>query len=359
LKIARHDPRIATTIHDWDNDPVAMSAAGVHVDLRTGSTRPLEPTDLMLRRASVPPVRIPTPIWDKFMWETFDGDTDLITFVHQWFGYCLSGDTSAEKLAFLHGTGGNGKGVVIHTVSEIAGSYAVMLGSDMFMQRKHEEHPTEIARLAGARMAIGSEISDGARWNLRRLKELTGHEGNLHGRFMRRDFFEFKPTHKLTLVGNHKPAIARRLLMLPFEHMPKKMDPSLKDRLVPEYPGILWKLIEGCGEVLAALADGGAGFGSLIPQAVVKASREYFVEEDNVALWMSEQCEAGTGYSMMSNEAHTNYEAWCGDEGLPPVSQRMFKDAAVRAAEIAGMSITCRRTKKGVVLVGARLKPVN
>jgi phage/plasmid-associated DNA primase len=74
---------------------------------------------------------------------------------------------------------------------------------------------------------------------------------------MRRDFFEFAPTHKLVIVGNHRPALAnvdealrRRLLLIPFEAVipPNDRDPDLADKLQAERPAILHWMIEGCLE---------------------------------------------------------------------------------------------------------------
>lgn len=366
-RAARADPRVRTTILSWDRDPVAVAAAGVHVDLRTGASRPLEPRDLILRSTSVrPDPGMPTPLWDRFMQETFGGDIDLIEFVHAWFGYSLTADMSAEKLVFMYGTGGNGKGVLVHTMSQIAGGYSIPVGSDLITERKFQGHPTELARLCGARMAFATEVDDDARWNLKMLKMLTGNEGTLHGRFMRQDFFEFKPTTKLTIVGNHKPAIghvddaiARRLLLVPFLAKPVKPDPSLKARLEGEYPGILAQMIEGAGRVLAALAPGGIGFTALVPQSVVDASRAYLVGQDVLALWLSERCAAGSGAGVLRSQAYGDYETWCAAEGFAvSVGPRKFSDEVQRAAGIAGMPIRIEHRKKGSTLIGVYLKPL-
>jgi putative DNA primase/helicase len=55
-----------------------------------------------------------------------------------------------------------------------------------------------------------------------KIKNLTGGD-KLTARFVRGDFFDFDPTHKLLISGNHKPflrnvdeAIRRRFLLVPF-----------------------------------------------------------------------------------------------------------------------------------------------
>ena len=63
----------------------------------------------------------------------------------------------------------------------------------------------------------------GGRLDEERVKLLTGAEGKIAARFMRRDFFEFAPEHHLVLQTNHEPevsgtdyAIWRRIRLIPF-----------------------------------------------------------------------------------------------------------------------------------------------
>jgi len=50
-------------------------------------------------------------------------------------------------LVFLYGTGANGKGVFINTVSKILGDYAVVAPMELLIATDSERHPTEIAKL--------------------------------------------------------------------------------------------------------------------------------------------------------------------------------------------------------------------
>ena len=66
------------------------------------------------------------------------------------------------------------------------------------------------------------ETEEGRRWAESKIKALTGGDQISH-RFMRQDFFEFVPTFKLLIAGNHKPslrsvdeAIRRRLHLIPW-----------------------------------------------------------------------------------------------------------------------------------------------
>ena len=348
--------------HDvWDRDPWLLGVPGGVIDLRTGDLLPADPTQMITKQARIAPAPTgtPTPIWDGFLAEAMGGNQDLVAFIHHWFGYCLSGDMSWESIAFLHGVGGNGKGTAVKATTECAGDYAVRSPMETFMERKHPEHLTEIARLAGARMVTASEIADNAAFNLARLKEHSGNESKLPARFMNKDMFEFDPTHKLTLVGNHKPrlahvddAIRRRLKLVPFLHKPAALDPTLKDRLVVEYPGILRKLIEGCREVHQALQRGPGGLEALVPAAVTAASSDYFTEEDVIASWLRERCVFDPAGQVGVGEAYVDHQTWAAAEGRAPFARQRKFSAAVMQAD-ARCSLD--RNNQGMVFEGIML----
>ena len=69
---------------------------------------------------------------------------------------------------------------------------------------------------------VAQETQKGRRWDETKIKALTGGD-RMTARFMRQDFFDFIPTFKLFIAGNHKPRLAtvdeamrRRLLLVPF-----------------------------------------------------------------------------------------------------------------------------------------------
>jgi len=168
----------------------------------------------------------------------------------------MTGVTTEHVLFFLYGTGANGKGIFLRTLAAIWGDYAVTASMDVFTEGKYERHPTELARLRGARLVIAQETEKGRHWNESRLKALTGGD-KITARFMRQDFFEFTPQFKLMIAGNHKPSLKtvdeanrRRIQMIPFTvTIPEaERDLNLFNKLKPEWPGILRWALNGCLE---------------------------------------------------------------------------------------------------------------
>ena len=122
---------------------------------------------------------------------------------------------------FGYGTGGNGKGVFVNTVSGVMGDYATTAPMETFIASQSDRHPTELAGLRGARLVTAQETEEGRRWAESKIKALTGGDP-IAARFMRQDFFEYSPQFKLLIVGNHKPglrgvdeAMRRRMNLIP------------------------------------------------------------------------------------------------------------------------------------------------
>ena len=131
---------------------------------------------------------------------------------------------------FVYGPGGNGKSVFLNVVTWILKQYAATSSMDTFTASKSDRHPTEIAKLCGARLVTASETEQGKPGRKAGIKQLTGGD-RISARFMRQDEFEFVPQLKLMIVGNHKPvlrnvddAARRRFLIVPFERKPEVPD---------------------------------------------------------------------------------------------------------------------------------------
>jgi putative DNA primase/helicase len=324
-RYARADPIFARTSEDWDCDPWAAGCPGGVLNLRTGLVERPDPAQGITKSLAVSPADQPDcPGWLAFLTETFGGDAGVIRFVQLFVGYALTGDVSEHALVFGYGAGGNGKSVLLNTVTGILGDYAVTAAMDTFTASRSDKHPTELAMLAGARFVTASETEDGKAWAEARIKQLTGGDP-IQARFMRRDFFQYRPEFKLFVVGNHRPelhsvdeAARRRFNIVPFDHRPAQPDPDLERRLRAEWPAILRWMIEGCLDWQASRL--------IRPESVIAATENYFHDQDLFGQWVEEECDAEPG----------NPHKW-------DLSSRLFKHwkaYAERAGEHAGNTKT-------------------
>ena len=144
-------------------------------------------------------------------------------FLQRLAGYFCTGSVKEEVLPIFHGPGGNGKTKFVETLRACLGNdYVTGVAMETLIVTRGEQHPTDLADLRAKRLAIATETEEGRTLAESKIKLLTGGD-RLRARYMRRDFFEFEPTHKLLIIGNHRPvlrnvdkAIERRLLLVPF-----------------------------------------------------------------------------------------------------------------------------------------------
>jgi putative DNA primase/helicase len=168
------------------------------------------------------------------------------------------------------------------------GDYATTASMDTFTTSRGDKHPTELALLRGARMVSASETEEGRSWAEARIKQMTGGDP-ITARFMRQDFFTYVPQFKLTIVGNHAPALVnvddaarRRFNVVPFIHKPAQPDRGLEGKFEAEWPAILRWMIDGAVEWLRD--------GPQQPASVRAATADYFSEQDLTRRWLEEAC---------------------------------------------------------------------
>lgn len=328
LRAARVMPMLAVTSDDWNRDPWLLATPSGTVDLRTGESREAQPQDTISQVTSVAPASdSECPIWRRFLAEVTQGDESYARFLQQYAGYCLTGVTREHVLAFAYGPGGNGKSVFISTLTAIMGDYAQMAPMDTFVTSFGDRHPTELARLRGARLVTASETEEGRKWAEARIKSLTGGD-KIAARFMRQDFFEFTPMFKLLFIGNHRPILAnpddamrRRFRLLPFEFKPNHPDRELEAKLQEEHPEILRWMIEGAMDWQQNSLS--------VPDLVAAATDEYFTNQNLFGQWMDEECQVDkNNRNLLSSTAELveSYNKFAVTAGEPLRSARSLSE---------------------------------
>jgi putative DNA primase/helicase len=324
--LARADRRIAATVDQWDCDPWLVNTPGGVIDLRTGQQRPHKPDDYMTKIAATGPGG-ECPRFLAFLATITADDAELIAYIRRVLGYALTGDTREHALFFAYGTGANGKSVLLSTVSGILGNYHRTAPIETFVASNSDRHPTDLAGLRGARLVTAVETEEGRRWAESRIKQLTGGDV-VAARFMRQDFFEYRPAFKLVIAGNHKPslrsvdeAIRRRFHMIPFAVTipPEERDGELTEKLKDEWPAILQWLIDGCLEWQRG--------GLQPPQAVQEATDAYLEAEDAMAAWIEDKCERAPSAWEQSTDLFASWTVWAERAGENAGTMKRFAQA--------------------------------
>ena len=358
-RLAKADRRHAATIEQWDADPWLLNTPGGVVDLKTGVTHPYRPGDYMTKITAVASGG-DCPLWRDFLAIVTDGDAELQAFLKRMAGYCLTGSIQEHALFFAFGTGGNGKGVFLNTLTAILAAYAAVASMETFTASQGDRHPTDLAMLRGARLVTAQETEEGRGWAESRIKALTGGDP-VTARFMRMDFFTYQPVFKLLIAGNHRPglrgvdeAIRRRMNLLPFTvTIPASdRDLALPEKLKAEWPGILAWAIEGAAE----WQEDGLG----APAAVTAATADYLDAEDALAGWLTECCQVETNSAVppfSSSLLYSSWRVWAEKAGEYVGSQKRFTQSMVSKG-YTGERITEGQDKGKMGLRGVRFSSI-
>jgi putative DNA primase/helicase len=360
-RLAQSDQSVAATIGVFDTDPYLLGTPGGVVDLRTGryvtAGRDARITRMM---AVAPSDGAVCPLFLKFLHEAVGGDEAFIEHAQRTLGYALVGENSEQVLVFIHGPGGNGKSVLVKLMTWIFGSYAAVASMDAFTATKGDKHPTDLAKLAGARWVASTETAKGRMWDEQRIKQVTGGE-KISARFMRQDEFEYLPQFLPVISGNDRPrfptvgeAERRRFIVWPFTHKPPEKDRELSNKLQAEGPGILRWLIDGCMKWMAARKAGGDALAR--PMAVRDATDKYLAEQETLQAWIEEECVVGPKERTAPGALLDRYSAWAMRRGEARLRSPEFKDALEKLG-FTRKTVGGKIWWSGIALRGEALSP--
>lgn len=320
--------RVVVSHTDLDKGRFLLNASNGTIDLSTGTLRPHARLDLLTHDTEIPySPDTAAPLWERFLFEIFAGDTDLIRFVQRAVGYSLTGDVREQVLLICHGNGSNGKSVFLNIVRKLLGKLALQAAPDLLMADRHRRHPTEQADLFGKRLVVCQETAEGRRFNESLVKQLTGGDA-ITARRMFEDNWTFEPTHKLWLATNHRPeirgtdhAIWRRIRLIPFnvqfsDDGDHKKDPGMEAKLTAELPGIMAWGVRGCLDWQRE--------GLRSPEAVKAATANYQQEQDVLAAWLADCCIVKRTADAKAADLYASYADWCEQSGEHPEPQRRW-----------------------------------
>jgi putative DNA primase/helicase len=335
--VAKANALMRIDLNACDADPMDINCRnGVYHGETKGFTGH-SPDQLLTMRADV--VYDPEatcPRWDAFL-ERVQPDPEMRAYLYRIWGYSLTGDTSEQSLHLNYGSGANGKSVALDTVSRIAGDYGQVVPIETLLTSRNKQGriPNDVARMKGRRFLKCSETSEGRRLDEALIKSMTGGE-SLVARFMRSEFFEFRPTGKIHLTSNSLVHISdddatwRRvhlvpwLVTIPEEERNKYLARELYES---EASGILNRL-------LAGLADWRSRGWLMPPRGVQDAVRDYREQEDTLGEAIAElydidmdhvECHRGcTHPARLASQLYSAYQRWCRTGGMEPMGRNRF-----------------------------------
>lgn len=329
VRVAKNEKSVPVLPESLDTHPWLFNCLSGTVDLTNGNHRPHCRENHLTKIASVNyDADAKCPTWEAVLHKIMGGSASLVHYLQLAVGYSLTGDVSEKCFFFLFGSGNNGKSTLVEVLADLLGDYWMKTTAETVLSKDRSSSiPNDVARLVGIRMVSTAELPEGRQIDEARVKDLTGRD-TISARFMRAEWFDFRPIFKLWMYGNHKPtikgadnAIWERVRLIPFSvTIPKcEQDEQLPMKLRAELPGILNWAIRGCLEWQKC--------GLPVPLEVREATDDYRAEMDLIESFLVEKCVANPTVSeagIQVSALYRLYESWCKQNGESPPSQRVF-----------------------------------
>lgn len=302
----------------WDRYPMLLAAANGIVNLNDGTLRDGVPEDRLTQRTDIPyRPDDKCPRWEQFLDEVFDGDADVVNYVHRALGYCLTGDMREQCFFTCIGEGSNGKSVFLDTVETVWGEYGLRANMRVFLSTGSDEDKFNLADFHGRRLIFAAETKVGARINEHMLKNFTGGESIRVERKYGHPF-TIQPVGKVWLGVNHLPKVVdesygfwRRVRIVPFlrTFTGSGEDRDLKGKLRAEAAGILAWGVRGA---LAWQRDG-----LQEPSSIRSATESYKENEDPLGIFLAEGVQPNPDGRVAASAFYKAYRDWGKAAGLP------------------------------------------
>jgi P4 family phage/plasmid primase-like protien len=299
LYFARSRPGVTVSPFQLDAQMHLLNTASGTLDRRTGRLHKPRREDMITKLA---PVEY-DPKADRsrllqVLNSTTGGDRESATYLQHMLGSSILYGNRFEKVHFLVGPGGSGKGTLFGAIQAALGDYAASADPQTFAKAQGQRIRSDIIRLQGARLVIASESDRTDVLDTQVIKLLSGNDVMV-ARFLYGRDEEFLPTFTIWFQCNSEPRIPddtdsgvwRRWVEVPTGAIipEDERDPDLKSWLRDPQ--------RGGKAILAWLIEGGLAVGDAkhvpLPKGIQEATAKYRQESDPLAGFLLDCCRFG------------------------------------------------------------------
>lgn len=249
-------------------------------------------------------------LWFEKLNEVFEGDTERLDLLGEWFGYCLTCDTRHQAILLCEGPPRSGKGLVLRALRYVVGA-----------DNCCSPRLSSLAELFGLWGLIGKRAAicpdahlgsgDKALSTLETLKLISGedpveiHRKNLPPITTRLRIKFALACNELPKFGDGANALATRVVILSFrKSFAGTEDRTLEPRIEAEAPGILRWSLEGLGRLQAQ--------GRFTKPSIAAEVEQDFARLVNpLRAYLDERCIVGPTETVSRAALWEDWKLWC------------------------------------------------
>lgn len=258
--------------------------------------------------------------WLGFLGQIFEDDLESLDLLQEWFGYCLTPDTSQQKMLLIVGPRRSGKGTIGRVLTHLVGAGNVCgptissLGGAFGLQS-----------LIGKSLAIVSDArfaGENIQTVVERLLCISGEDTltidrkHLPSVTMRLPTRLMFLTNELPRLAEASGALSGRFLILRLTKSFYGMENThLTQQMLNRLPAILNWGIEGWVEL-----NSRGHFA--MPSSVTSVLRDLEDLSSPVSAFVRDQCELGSVYRATVDQLYQAWKQWCEADGRMSVSTK-------------------------------------
>lgn len=349
LKLAAAQPGVAVEPEQLDAHPHLLNTPGGTVDLRTGVRHAHAPAQLLTKvTAGAGDLDAPAPVFEAFLEQMWPNPA-VRDYLQRVAGLSLVGD-SVRVVAMLHGQGRTGKTTLLEALLAAVGlEYGQVAPPETLLDRKEGAIPNDLAMLRGARLVLVSEAEETGGLAESLVKRMTGGD-MISARFMRGEFFSYRPQFTPWLATNYRPVVRGddqgiwdriKSVDCAVRLADEEVDLALPRTLAAERDGVLAWMLRG------AVTWGMLGLAE--PEVIKGGVAEYRAEMDVLGRFLEECCQVLPQSTASARDIYLAYKDWCHEVNEKPLSQRWL------GQRLAGRGLQRRHERDGWHWDGVRV----
>lgn len=245
------------------------------------------------------------PVYERVINQTFAGDEGAARLWDEFAAHTLIDDMTFQKLLFLRGPGGNGKGTLARVLRGMhdpraVGSVAI---TDLNDERKRTSLVGKLVNISGEQSRLNlvsdtylKKITGGDPIDVRRLYGETKNNVVLSVRFV-------ELVNEMPATSDNSYALRRRIIILDCPNKVATPDLHLDHKLRRERPAILRRWVEALARLLVRKEFD-------IPESSSAQADEYIRENNPIEIWVEEEVDRLTEGGTPSRELYAHFAHW-------------------------------------------------